>query len=88
MLGLLLVAVVNEEEEDDDDDEEEDDEDEEEEDVANSGLLRLWLASDEPLGLIGAPSNILVDDAFIVVSSSLWIISSAKDKQRHKKQNC
>lgn len=89
---MLLLFVVNEEEEDDDDEEEDDDEDEEEEDVVNSGLLRLWLASDDPLGLIGAPSNILVDDAFIVVSSSLWIISSEKDKTicyfLKKTENC
>jgi hypothetical protein len=68
---MFLLFVVNEEEEDDDDDDEED-----EEEVVNIGLLRLWLASDDPLGLIGAPSKILVDDAFIVVSSSLWVISS------------
>lgn len=75
---MLLLFVVNEEEEDD----EEDDEEEEEEDVVSNGLLRLWLASDDPLGLIGAPSNILVDDAFIVVSSSLWVISSVKLKKK------
>lgn len=79
---MVVLFVVNEEEEDDEDDDDEEEEDEGEDD-ASSGLLRLWLASDDPFGLTGATSNvddIMEDDVFIVVSSSLCVISSIQNR--------